>query len=94
MRIGGERRGWMPAASRSPARLCHYLACLHARGVNDYAWEQLYADYRLCAAMSVYVAIEWCRGGLNEATRPYWLPMLQKAMTAFDDLECIALRIR
>jgi hypothetical protein len=87
---------WDPALRRQWEQpiLCHYLACLHARGVNDYAWDQFYADYRLCAAMSVYVAIEWCRGGLNEATRPYWLPMLQKAMTAFDDLECIALRIR
>lgn len=66
--------------------LRHYLACLHARGVDDYSWEQLFADYRLCAAISVYVAVEWCRGGLNEETRPYWLPMLQKAMMAYDDL--------
>jgi len=68
--------------------LRHYLDQLRVRGVKDYTWEQLLVDYQLCAAMSVYVAIEWCRGGLNEETRPYWLPMLQKAMTAFDDLGC------
>lgn len=76
------RRRWQQPILR------HYLDQLSARGVKDYTWEQLFADYQLCAAMSVYVAIEWCRGGLNEETRPYWLPMLQKAMTAFDDLGC------
>lgn len=84
---------WEPALRRRWEQpiLRHYLACLHARGIDDYTWDQLYADYRLCAAMSVYVAVEWCRGGLNQETRPYWLPMLQKAMTALDDLECALL---
>jgi len=38
--------------------------------------------------ISVYVATEWCRGRLNPETMPIWLPMLQKSMTAFDDLAC------
>ena len=85
---------WEPALRRQWEQpiLCHYLACLHARGVADYSWEQLLADYRLCAPMSVYVAVEWCRGGLNEETRPFWLPMLQKTMVAFDDLGCAHLQ--
>lgn len=71
--------------------LQHYHAQLVANGVRDYSWEQLWHDYRLCAVISVYVAIEWSRGGVDEKTLPIWLPMLQKAMTAFDDLDCGAL---
>lgn len=68
--------------------LQHYHNRLIANGVCGYSWEQLYEDYRLCAVISVYVAVEWCRGRFNEGTMPIWLPMLQKAMTAFDDLGC------
>ena len=71
--------------------LAQYHAQLIANGVQGYAWEQLWDDYRLCAVISVYVATEWCRGGLNERAIHIWLPMLQKAMTAFDDLACGAL---
>jgi hypothetical protein len=59
--------------------------------VRAYSWEQLWEDYRLSAVMGVYVATEWCRGGLNRETMEYWLPMLRRSMTAFDDLECGAL---
>lgn len=31
-------------------------------------------------------------GALNNETRPFWLPMLQKAMVAFDDLGCAHLQ--
>ncbi len=68
--------------------LRHYHDHLLSRGVSGYAWEQLWHDYRLCAVMSVYVATEWCRGGVNWETHQYWMPMLQKAMTAIDDLDC------
>jgi hypothetical protein len=66
--------------------LRHYLDELTRRGVRGYTWDQLWDDYRLCAATCVCVAIEWCRGGVNEAWTPRWLPMLQKSMTACDDL--------
>lgn len=72
--------------------LQHYHTQLVANGVADYSFDQLWADYRLCAVISVYVATEWCRGGVNERTKHIWLPMLQKAMTAFDDLACGRLR--
>jgi Ser/Thr protein kinase RdoA (MazF antagonist) len=71
--------------------LQHYHAQLSERGVRAYSWEQLWEDYRLSAVMGVYVATEWCRGGLNRETMEYWLPMLRRSMTAFDDLECGAL---
>jgi len=68
--------------------LKHYHERLIAKGVRGYSWEQLWYDYRLSAVMSVYVATEWCRGGLNRETLPLWLPMLQKSMIAFDNLDC------
>lgn len=68
--------------------LRHYHEELIQRGVSGYTWEQLWEDYRLSAVMGVYVATEWCRGGLNRKTLPMWMPMLQRSMTAFDDLEC------
>jgi hypothetical protein len=68
--------------------LRHYHERLLARGVRGYAWEQLWNDYRLVAPMAVYVATEWCRGALNRETMPFWMPMLQRAMTAYGDLDC------
>jgi hypothetical protein len=60
-------------------------------GVRGYSWEQLYDDYRLSVAMGVYIATEYCRGGVNGLRVPVWLPMLQRTMTACDDLNCYEL---
>ncbi len=68
--------------------LRHYHAQLLHHGVADYAWERLYDDYRLSAAMGVYIATEYCRGGINERWIPSWLPMLKRSLTACDDLDC------
>ena len=68
--------------------LRHYHARLVERGVEDYTWGQLFDDYRLCAAMGVMIATEYCRGGVNERWIPAWLPMLRRALTACDDLDC------
>lgn len=65
-----------------------YLACLIGKGVRDYSWQQLWDDYRLCAAMGVYVAVEYCRGGVNERWIDRWLTALQRSLTACDDLDC------
>jgi len=69
------------------AILRHYHQCLLENGVQGYDWDQLLADYRLCVAMGVYVAVEYCRGGLNEKWLQTWLPMLQRALAACDDLD-------
>lgn len=58
------------------------------KGIHGYAWEQLYDDYRLSVAMGVYIATEYCRGGVNERWVTAWLPMLQRSLTACDDLDC------
>ena len=71
--------------------LRHYHQCLLNNGVHDYAWDQLWDDYRLCVAMGIYIATEYCRGGVGAKMVPVWLPMLQRALTACDDLNCRAL---
>jgi hypothetical protein len=68
--------------------LRRYHEQLIQNGVHGYSWEQLWNDYRLSVAMCVYVAVEWCRGRVNEQWIHIWLPMLQKSMTACDDLGC------
>jgi hypothetical protein len=68
-----------------------YHARLIEHGVRGYAWAQLFDDYRLCVAMCVYVATEYCRGGINERWIHVWLAMLQRSLTACDDLDCRAL---
>jgi hypothetical protein len=50
------------------------------------------ADHiRRFVAMGVYIAVEYCRGQYNPETQWVWLPMLQKALTACDDLNCAEL---
>jgi len=71
--------------------LSHYHDQLIRNGVHGYSWEQLFHDYRLSAAMGIYVATEWCRGGINEKWTAIWLSMLQKSLTACDDLDCSGL---
>jgi hypothetical protein len=65
-----------------------YHARLRALGITDYSWQRLFDDYRLSVAMGVYIATEYCRGGINERWRPLWLAMLQRALTACDQLQC------
>ena len=71
--------------------LKRYHAHLLENGVRHYSWDQLFDDYRLCVPMGVYIATEYCRGGINERWIQYVLPMLLRSLTACDDLECSAL---
>jgi hypothetical protein len=70
------------------AVLRRYHDQLQDKGIVGYSWQRLYDDYRLSAAMGVYIATEYCRGGINERRVSTWLPMLQRALTAVDDLDC------
>jgi len=81
---------WEPALLRQWQRplLRHYQETLIRHGVQRYGWQHLWDDYRLCAAMCVLIAVEYCRGGINEKWRRAWLPMLQWAMLACDELGC------
>jgi len=69
--------------------LKRYHEGLIENGVLDYSWEQLVNDYKLCVPMGVYVATEYCRYEQNnERWIHVWLKMLQRALTACDDLNC------
>ena len=79
------RRAWeMPVLRR-------YHDELRRRGVTDYSWERLVTDYRLMAAMGVYVVTEYCRAGVTPEWRRWGLPELRRVLTACDDLQCAAL---
>ena len=67
--------------------LRRYQAGLAASGIDDYPWERLHEDYRMTAAMGVYIATEWCRGS-GRQYKDIWMPMLKQALAAVDDLEC------
>ena len=84
---------WEPEARREFERpmLHRYHERLVDHGVSDYSFDELLSDYRLCAAMSVYVATEWCKDGANEDMVDLWRSLLHRTMTAVDDLECQAL---
>jgi hypothetical protein len=72
--------------------LRHYHAELARRGVADYPWERLWADYRLAAVQSLYVAVEWCVLPEDRERMAWvWRPQLEKATRAFEDLDCRAL---
>lgn len=65
--------------------LRRYYAGLLQRGVRDYTWDDLLADYRLMLPMGVYIATEFCRGGINVPFTERWLSMLRRTLTACDD---------
>lgn len=65
-----------------------YHETLQRNGIEGYSWQRLWDDYRLCAAIGVTIAVEYCRGGINKRWQSYWLPMLKRALTACDDLQC------
>ncbi|NUM46920.1 MAG: hypothetical protein HUU38_19620 [Anaerolineales bacterium] len=66
----------------------HYHTSLRQRGITTYCWEQLFEDDRLCVAMGLYIAAEYCRGEEGAWLVDTWIPMLQRALTAWDDLNC------
>lgn len=68
--------------------LRRYHASLLQRGVEGYTWERLWDDYRLCVAMGLYIATEYCRSEGGARLIHVWLPMLQRSLAAYDDLKC------
>ena len=67
--------------------LREYHRQLVAYGVGGYDWDQLIADYKLCAVQAVYTVAEWC---INDRERMRWLWRLEleRAMHTFFDLGC------
>lgn len=81
-----SRRRWQEPVLR------HYHDALLRRGIAGYTWERLFADYRLAAVESIFVAVEWCVLEKDRsAMRWVWEPKLRTAMAAFADLRCAEL---
>jgi Phosphotransferase enzyme family len=69
--------------------LREYHDQLLANGISGYGWDQLFADYKLCAVQAVYTVAEWCiKAGDRERMRWLWRLELERAMHAFFDLGC------
>ena len=69
--------------------LREYHRQLLANGVIGYNWDQLFADYKLCAVQAFYTAAEWCiKAEDREGMRWLWRLELERAMHAFFDLSC------
>lgn len=61
-------------------------------GVQDYSFNQLWYDYRLCAMQSLYVPAAWCVNPVTcKEVKWLWWLQLQKTMTACLDLKCVEL---
>ncbi|MEZ4591476.1 MAG: phosphotransferase [Chloroflexota bacterium] len=71
--------------------LHHYQQTLTQRGVTGYTWQQLYADYRLCVALMVPVAVEYMRDGGDPDWNWLRLSFVQRTLTACDELNCAEL---
>jgi hypothetical protein len=68
--------------------LRHYHEILGARGVHGYSRAQLYDDYRLSVALMVPVAVEYMRGGGDPDWNDFRFGLVQRTLTACDDLGC------
>lgn len=78
---------WFPERRRRLERalLKRYLARLRAGGVSGYDRVALLRDYRLSVVwLLVKVARCWAEGWPNEI----WWGHLERAMLAYDDLDC------
>jgi thiamine kinase-like enzyme len=63
-----------------------YHAELLSHGVENYEWEQLWEDYRLCAIQSLYVPLSWCTYGSLENTAWIWNTQLMYTLDAIEQL--------
>ena len=70
------------------AILRHYHQTLRVCGVQVYTWEQLVYDYRLSVALMVPVAVEYMRDGGDPDWNAFRYGMIQRTLTACDDLDC------
>ncbi len=80
---------WWPTDVRRRCEhpmLQRYHRALLRRGVTDYDFAQLYADYIDCLVLSVYVAVEWCSVPQDvERMRWLWRMQLTRALRAMEE---------
>ena len=80
---------WTPAERQEERReeqlLRRYHQTLQANGVDEYAWEDLLADYRLMITLMLFDPV-WNQ--TSGAARSYWWPKLECLAGAYRDLDC------
>ncbi len=65
--------------------LQRYHKSLHNHGVESYAWEDCWDDYRHSAIMNLFIPVwQWQRG----ITPIVWWSHLERSFLTFDDLDC------
>ena len=88
--LAGALVPWWDSALRRRLQgpvLARYHVGLVARGVRDYPWAQLLADWHLGVLMALLVPVEWCVLPTDrQRMRWLWTPQLQRALAALDDL--------
>jgi hypothetical protein len=77
---------WFPErrARMEQGLVRRYHAQLLARGVQAYDWEQCWLDYRAAAIFNLFWPVFWS----PYLPQAIWWNALEKAMLAFEDLEC------
>ncbi|NNF06560.1 MAG: hypothetical protein HKN21_07350 [Candidatus Eisenbacteria bacterium] len=78
---------WTPEERREHE--LEILQCYHEKlrqlGIEDYAWEDVWGDYKLCSAMGIYNAIEFCKHGIDEDMRDRWFSLLTRSIATLED---------
>ena len=80
---------WEPErrAQMELALLRRYYERLLTCGVRGYGWDECWKDYRWSAIRNIFIPVHWSR---NRA-EAFWWPQLERALSAFEDLNCIEL---
>ena len=88
--LAGALVPWWDSALRRQVQgpaLARYHVGLVARGVQDYPFEQLQADWQLGLLMCLLGPVEWCvLPADRERMRWLWTQQLQRALAALDEL--------
>lgn len=81
---------WYPERRRSLERdlIRRYYDKLSTYGVKNYDWSQCWNDYRLSAIGNFFIPVWQWSAKLSPAI---WWPHLERAILAFNDLECAEL---
>ncbi len=79
---------WYPAYREriEETMLRTYHSELLAQGITNYAWEQLWDDYCLCAIQSLYVPLAWCALESVEDNAWIWYPKVMYTLDAIQYL--------
>jgi len=72
----------------SEANLRHYHERLIEHGVEQYSWDDLWLDYRLCVMKQLFEAVWGWSVGQNTSI---WWNHLERISLAIEDLNCLEL---